>query len=159
MSTVTEPAQAPKPSLQHAWWFSFALRRVPVARSLALAATFFLLSFPIGAQKRREAILRLRDDVSTAMARVSLSEKQAQKLSRSQQTLLLSAQSGRTRKMTTKRDLDGALKEIEKVFHGGPFQREDQELVRQDIDQLRSIERSQRARRYAGGRNYLRQGQ
>jgi hypothetical protein len=159
MSTVMGPAQAPKHSLRQAWWFSFSSRRVPVARSIALAAILFLCSSPVSAQKRREAILRLRDDVSTAMAHASLTEKQTQRLDRCQQTLLLSAQSGRARRMATKRDLDSALKDIERLFHGGPFHAEDQELVRQDIDQLRSIERNQRARRYTRARTYLRQVQ
>jgi hypothetical protein len=51
--------------------------------------------------------------------------------------------------MTAKKDLDNALKDIEKAFHGGLFQPEDRDSVRHDIDQLRDIERNQRARRYA----------
>jgi hypothetical protein len=127
---------------------------VPFARAIALAAAFLILSFDASAQKRREAILRLRDDVSTAMAHVSLNEKQTEKLDRCRQTLLLSAQSGRARKVTARKDLDSALKDIEKSLHGGPFQPADQDLVRQDIDVLRAIERDQRARRYARRRTY-----
>ncbi len=52
-------------------------RRTPwsgcqLKRLLPLAVAFLLLSNPIHAQNRREAILRLRDDVSTAMAHVSV---------------------------------------------------------------------------------------
>jgi hypothetical protein len=127
---------------------------VPFARSIALAVAFLILPFDATAQKRREAILRLRDDVSTAMAHSTLNEKQTEKLDRCRQTLLLSAQSGRLRKVTAKKDLDNALKNIEKAFHGGPFQSEDRDSVRHDIDQLRDIERNQRARRYARQRTY-----
>jgi hypothetical protein len=56
--------------------------------------------------------------------------------------------------VTAKKDLDNALKDIEKALHSGPFQPEDQDLVRKDIDQLRTIERNQRARRYARRRTY-----
>jgi hypothetical protein len=59
---------------------------VRFARSIALAATLLLL--PFQAQKRREAILRLRDDVSPAIAPSTLNEKQTEKLDR-RQTLLL----------------------------------------------------------------------
>ncbi len=155
MNTVTELARDPNARLRQDWWSRNPLRRVPLARPAALAVALFLLSSPLGAQKRREAILRLRDDVSAAMAHASLTEKQTQKLDRCRQTLLVSAQSGRARKMTTKRDLDSALRDIEKVFHVGPFQPEDQNLVRQDIDQLHAIERNQRARRNPRSRIYL----
>lgn len=127
---------------------------MPFARAIALAGVFLILPFQASSQKRRETILRLRDDVSTAMAHASLNEKQTEKLDRCRQTLLLSAQSGRTRKVTAKKDLDSALKDIEKSLHGGPFQPADQDLVRQDIDELRAIERNQRARRYARRRTY-----
>jgi len=127
---------------------------VPFARSIALAAAFLILPFEASAQKRREAILRLRDDVSTAMAHTTLNEKQTEKLDRCRRTLLLSAQSGRARKVTARKDLDNALKDIEKSLHGRPFQPADQDLVRQDIDELRAIERNQRARRYARRRTY-----
>ena len=154
MNTVTAPARVSNARPPQTRWFRFPSRRVPFARSLALALALLILPFQAGSQKRREAILRLRDDVSTAMAHTSLNEKQTEKLDRCRQTLLLSAQSGRTRKVTAKRDLDNALRDIEKSFHGGPFQPADQDLVRQDIDELRAIERNQRARRYARRRIY-----
>lgn len=154
MNRVTEPARVHNARPRQARWIRFPSRRVRFARSIALAAAFLLLSFQATPQKRREAILRLRDHVSTAMAHTSLNEKQTQKLDRCRQTLLLSAQSGRARKMTPRKDLDNALKDIEKALHGGPFHPEDQELVRQDINQLRTIERNQRARRYASRRPY-----
>jgi hypothetical protein len=149
MNTVTAPARVPNARPRHARWFRFPSRRVPFARSIALAATLLILPFQASSQKRRETILRLRDDVSTAMAHAALNEKQTEKLDRCRQTLLLSAQSGRARKITAKKDLDSALKDIEKSLHAGPFQPADQDLVRQDIDELRAIERNQRARRYA----------
>ena len=149
MNTVTAPARASNARLRHARCFRFPSRRVPFARSIALAAAILILPTQGISQKRREAILRLRDDVSTAMAHASLNEKQTEKLDRCRQTLLLSAQSGRARKVTAKKELDNALKDIEKSLHGGPFQSADQDLVRRDIDGLRSIERNQRARRYA----------
>jgi len=51
-------------------------RRTPwsgcwLKRLAPLAVAFLLFSNPIHTQNRREAILRLRDDVSTAMAHVS----------------------------------------------------------------------------------------
>jgi len=154
MNTVTVPARVSKARPRQIRWSQFPSRRVPFACSIALAAAFLILPFEASAQKRREAILRLRDDVSTAMAHTTLNEKQTEKLDRCRQTLLLSAQSGRARKVTAKKDLDNALKDIEKALHGGPFQPEDQDLVRKDIDQLRTIERNQRARRYARRRTY-----
>jgi phosphoenolpyruvate carboxylase len=84
-----------------------ALPSPRVTRLLALAVTLLLLAHPTYAQKRREAILQLRDDVSTAMAHATLTEKQTQKLDHCRQTLLLAAQSGKLRKAATKRDLDG----------------------------------------------------
>lgn len=157
MSTVTEPARVPNACLQQAQQSALPPRRVRFARMLALAACFLLAVVPMHAQKRREAILRLREHVSTAMSHASLTEKQNQKLEQCRQTLLLSAQSGRTRKLTTRKDLDTAIREIERVFHNGPFQPADRDLVRQDVDQLRAIERNQRARRSAAGRSYLSQ--
>lgn len=154
MNTVTEPARVLNTRPRQARCFRFPSWRVPFARSIALAAALLILPCAASSQKRREAILRLRDDVSTAMAHASLNEKQTEKLDRCRQTLLLSAQSGRARKVTAKRDLDNALKDIEKSLHGGPFQPADQDLVRQDIDELRAIERNQRARRYARRRTY-----
>jgi hypothetical protein len=154
MDTVREPARVHNARPRLSRWFRSPSRRVPFARSIALAVAFLILPFDATAQKRREAILRLRDDVSTAMAHSTLNEKQTEKLDRCRQTLLLSAQSGRLRKVTAKKDLDNALKNIEKAFHGGPFQSEDRDSVRHDIDQLRDIERNQRARRYARQRTY-----
>jgi len=121
-----------------------------VARLLALTLTPLLLVHPTYAQKRREAILQLREDVSTAMAHATLTEKQTQKLDHCRQTLLLAAQSGRMRKAVTKRDLDGAVKDIEKAFTGGFFQSDDRDLVREDIAQLRAIERNQQLKRASG---------
>ena len=64
MGTVTDRARVSNASL----------RRVCLARTLTLAATLLLISHPLHAQKRREAILKLREDVSTAMAHVNLNE-------------------------------------------------------------------------------------
>ena len=127
-------------------------------RLISLAATLFLIVSPSYGQKRREALLRLRDDISTAMAHASLNEKQTQKLDRNRQTLLLTAQSGRARKTSSQPNLETTLKEIEKNFHGGPFTPEDRNLVQQDIDQLRAIERNRRARRYSRKRIGMRSG-
>jgi hypothetical protein len=118
-------------------------------RSFLLAAIFLLIVCPTYGQKRREAILRLRDDMSTAMAHVTLNEKQTQKLDRNRQSLLITAQSGRARKTSSQPNLEATLKEIEKMFHSGPFKPEDRSVVQQDIDQLRAIERNRRARRYS----------
>jgi hypothetical protein len=127
-----------------------ALPSPRVARLLALAVTPLLLAHPTYAQKRREAILQLRDDVSTAMAHATLTEKQTQKLDHCRQTLLLAAQSGKLRKAATKRDLDGAVKDIEKTVVVGPFQADDRDVVREDIAQLRAIERNQQLKRASG---------
>lgn len=118
-----------------------------LAGPLTLAIASLLLLQPAHAQKRRDAILQLRDDVSTAMAHATLSEKQTQKLDHCRQTLLLAAESGRVHKAATKRDLDAAVKDIERALNGGPFQGEDRDLVRQDIAQLRTIERDQQIKR------------
>jgi hypothetical protein len=154
MNTVTETARVLNARPRQARWFRPPSRRVRFARSIAFAAAFLLLPFDASAQKRRAAILRLHDDVSTAMAHSTLSEKQTEKLDRCRQTLLLSAQSGRARKVTARKDLDNAMKDIEKALHGGPFQPEDRDLVHKDIDQIRDIERNQRARQYARRRAY-----
>jgi len=127
--------------------YGTGLRRVCLARPLTLAVTSILLLPAAHAQKRRDAILQLRDDVSTAMAHARLAEKQTEKLDHCRQTLLLAAQSGRVHKAATKRDLDAALKDIERAFDGGPFQAEDRDLVRQDIAQLRAIERDRQNKR------------
>jgi len=68
---------------------------VRLAQPVTLAVTSVFLLQPAHAQKRREAILQLRDDVAIAMAHASLTEKQIQKPDHSRQTLLLAAQSGR----------------------------------------------------------------
>ena len=136
MGTVTDRARVSNASL----------RRVCLARTLTLAATLLLISHPLLAQKRRETILRLREDVSTAMAHVNLNEKQIQKLDRCRQTLLVSAQSGRARGTGRKKDLDGAVSDIAKLFRGNMFLQEDRGAVLQDIEQLRTLERNQRAR-------------
>ena len=75
-------------------------------RLILLAATFLLIVSPNYGQKRREVILRLRDDISTAMAHASLNEKQTQKLDRNRQSLLLTAQSGRARKTSSQPNLE-----------------------------------------------------
>src|SRR5260370_26460918 len=90
MNTVTAPARVPNARPRQARCFRFPSRRVPFACAIALAAVFLILPSQAISQKRREAILRLRDDVSTAMAHTSLTEKQTEKLDRSPQTLLLS---------------------------------------------------------------------
>jgi hypothetical protein len=110
---------------------------------LTLAVASVLFSNPLCAQNRREAILRLRDDVSAAMAHVSVQEKQTQKLDHCRQTLLMATQSGPAR--ATRRDLDQALRDIEKVLHSSSFLQDDRDAVRQDISQIRAIERNPRA--------------
>jgi hypothetical protein len=147
MNPVPEPAQVSNARTRAAPPV-FASRRV--ARLLALAITPLILVCSAYPQKRREAILQLRDDVTTAMSHATLTEKQTQKLDRSRQTLLLAAQSGKMRKAATKRDLDGAVKDIEKALSDGPFQGDDRDVVREDIAQLRAIERTQQVKR-AGG--------
>ena len=116
-------------------------------RSPAFAATLLLIAHRMPAQNRREVILRLREDVSTATAHVSLNEMQTLKLDRCRQTLLMAAQSGSVDKAASGKDLDGALRDIEKYFQKDLFLQEDRDAVRQDISQLRAIERRQRARR------------
>ena len=147
MNLVPQLAQVSKVFPRAAWPACTSPR---MARLLALTLTPLLLVHTTHAQKRREAILQLRDDVSTAMAHATLTEKQVQKLDHCRQTLLLAAQSGRMRKAATKRDLDGAVKDIEKAFTGGPFQVDDRDVVRQDIAQLRAIERNQQLKRASG---------
>jgi hypothetical protein len=147
MNPVPQPAQVSR-ARPRAARFAFASPRV--ARLVALAIAPLLLAHPTYAQKRREAILQLRDDVSTAMSHATLTEKQTQKLDRSRQTLLLAAQSGKLRKAATKRDLDSAVKEIEKALSEGPFQAGDRDVVREDIAQLRVIERNQQLKRASG---------
>ena len=147
MNAVPEPAEVSNAQSRRTW-----LRRAHLVHVLAFAAALLLFSYPLFAQKRRETILRLRDDVSTAMAHANMTQKQTQRLDRCRQTLLLAAQSGRRRKAASRKDLDGAVRDIEKALQNGPFQSDDSNLVRQDIDQLRAIERNQRARR--AGRLY-----
>jgi hypothetical protein len=110
---------------------------------MPLAVAFLLFSHQIHAQNRREAILRLRDDVSAAMAHVSIEEKQTQKLDHCRQTLLMATQSGPAR--ATRRDLDQALRDIEKIFHDSSLLQDDRDAVRQDISEIRAIERNPRA--------------
>ncbi len=126
---------------------AFTWRRLCLMPPLTLAVSSILLLQPLYAQKRRDAVLQLRDDVSTAMAHISLTEKQTQKLDRCRQTLLLAAQSGRVRKSVSKRDLDAAVRDIEKAINAPPFQADDRNLVRDDIAQLRAIERNQQVKR------------
>jgi hypothetical protein len=139
MGTATEPAQVNNAARQ-----VFRLRRAHAERLLTLAVAFVLFSDPLHAQNRREAILRLRDDVSAAMAHVGVEEKQTQKLDHCRQTLLLATQSGTAR--ATRKDLDQALRDIEKIFHRNSFLPDDRDAVRQDISQIRAIERNPRAR-------------
>ncbi len=120
------------------------------ARLLAVGAGLLVLVSPTYAQKRREAILQLRDDVSTAMSHATLTEKETQKLDHCRQTLLLAAQSGKMRKAVTRRDLDGAVKDIEKALNTSPFQTGDRDAVREDIVQLRTIQRNQQLKRASG---------
>jgi hypothetical protein len=139
MGTATEPAQVNNAARQ-----VFRLRRAHAERLLTLAVASVLFSDPLHSQNRREAILRLRDDVSAAMAHVSMEEKQTQKLDHCRQTLLLATQSGAAR--ATRKDLDQALRDIEKIFHSNSFLQDDRDAVRQDISQIRAIERNPRAR-------------
>jgi hypothetical protein len=138
MGTATEPAQ-----VNNAAPLVFRLRRAH-AELLTLAVASVLFLDPLHAQNRREAILRLRDDVSAAMAHISIEEKQTQRLDHCRQTLLLATQSGPAR--ATRKDLDQALRDIEKIFHGNSFLQHDRDAVRQDISQIRAMERNPRAR-------------
>lgn len=122
-------------------------RRVSGITALTLATIVLSTSSPVFCQKRREAILRLRDDVSTAIAHTSLNEKQTQKLDRCRETLLLAAQSGRARHTVPVRDLHGALKDIEKTIRSGRFQPDDRTVVQQDINQVRWLEQYRRTQR------------
>src|SRR6266851_1721159 len=122
-------------------------RRTPwsgcwLKRLAPLAVAFLLFSNPIHAQNRREAILRLRDDVSTAMAHVNVEEKLTQKLDHCRQTLLMAAQSGPAR--ATRKDLDQALRDIDKIFRSGSFLPDDRDAVHRDISQVRAIQRNPR---------------
>src|SRR5689334_20924062 len=130
MGTATEPALVNNAPRQ-----VFRLRRAP-AELLTLAVAFLLFPNLVRAQNRREAILRLRDDVSAAMAHVSVEEKQTQKLDHCRQTLLLATQSGPAR--ATRKDLDQALRDIEKIFRSNSFLQDDRDAVRQDINQVRA---------------------
>lgn len=144
MSKEAEPGSNAK---WQAFRSAHGLRRAPLAHWLALAAICFLISQPVQAQNRREAILQLRDDAAAAMAHVSLQEKQTQKLDHCRQTLLLASQPGQKSAGGTNKDLDAAVSDIEKLFRKGPFLEEDRKTVAQDIHQLRAIERNQQARR------------
>jgi len=123
------------------------LQRMRLARPIAFAAAVLLFSFPLVAQRRRQAVLHLREDVSSAMSHVTLNGKQTQKLDRCRQTLLLAAQSGKARKTVTPADLDRAVNHIDKISRSAGFQDGDRERIRQDIDELRAIERRQNVRR------------
>src|SRR5690349_6328260 len=133
---VTEVARVPINGLGRARRPRLNVRRVNFVAMLSLAAIVLSSSSPMSGQKRREAILRLRDDVSTVVARTSLTEKQTHKLDRCRATLLLAAQPGRARRAVPKGDLHAALKAIEKTMHSVPFQPEDRNLVQQDINQV-----------------------
>ena len=122
-------------------------RQVSLITALSLAAVVLSTSSPVFGQKRREAILLLRDDVSTAIAHNILNQNQTQKLDRCRETLLLAAQSGRARRTVPARDLHGALKDIEKTIQSGPFEPDDRTVVQQDINQVRSIDRNRRMQR------------
>jgi len=148
MHTLPEPAPATS-ALPRALMLPFGLRRVCIARPLTLAVASILLLQSVHAQKRRDAILQLRDDVSTAMAHASLTEKQTERLDHCRQTLLLAAQSGRVHKAATRHDLHNAVKDIERAISTGPFEPGDRDLVRQDIAQLRAIEHDQQLKRAA----------
>lgn len=145
---ATEVARASSIGLGRAGRPGLILRRRINFVAVVWLAAMAVSSAPTAyGQKRREAILRLRDDVSTAIARSSLTQKQTQKLDRCRATLLVAAQSGRARHVAPEGDLHGALKDIERTMRSSRFQPEDRTVVQQDINQLRLIEQSHRARR------------
>jgi hypothetical protein len=109
---------------------------------LALAFVPLLISVPTHAQHRRELLVRLRDDVSTAVAHASLTEKQRQNMDRCQQTLLLAAQSRRDRKLVNDRDLQHALKDLEKAGKDAAFRAQDRQAIESDLQEYRRIERN-----------------
>jgi len=111
---------------------------------LALAFVPLLISVPTHAQHRRELLLRLRDDVSTAVAHASLTEKQTQNMDRCQQMLLLAAQSRRDHKhkLVNDRDLQHALKDLEKAGKDAAFRPEDRQAIESDLQEYRRIERN-----------------
>ncbi len=109
---------------------------------LALAFVPLIISVPTHAQHRRELLLRLRDDVSTAVAHASLTEKHMQNMDRCQQTLLLAAQSRRNQKLVNDRDLQHALKDLEKAGKDAAFRPEDRQAIESDLQEYRRIERN-----------------
>jgi hypothetical protein len=137
MGTATEPAQVNSATHQF-----FRLRRAHADRLAPLAVAFLLTSIAVHAQSRREVILRLREDVSSAMAHVSVEEKQTKKLDHYRQTLLMATQSDRAR--ATQKDLDQALRDIEKIFRNSSFLQDDRVAVQNDISQIRATERNPR---------------
>ena len=86
--------------------------------------------------------MRLRDDVSTAVAHASLTEKQTQNMDRCQQTLLLAAQSRRDRKLVSDRDVQHALKDLEKAGKDAAFRPQDRQAIESDLREYRRIERN-----------------
>jgi hypothetical protein len=109
---------------------------------LTLAFVPLLISVPTHAQHRRELLLRLRDDVSTAVAHASLTEKHTQNMDRCQQTLLLAAQSRRGQKLVNDRDLQHALKDLEKAGKDAAFRAQDRQAIESDLQEYRRIERN-----------------
>jgi len=109
---------------------------------LALAFVPLLISVPTHAQHRRELLVRLRDDVSTAVAHSSLTEKQRQNMDRCQQTLLLAAQSRRDHKLVNDRDLQHALKDLEKAGKDAAFRPQDRQAIESDLREYRRVERN-----------------
>ena len=109
---------------------------------LALAFVPLLISVPTHAQHRRELLVRLRDDVSTAVAHSSLAEKQRQNMDRCQQTLLLAAQSRRDHKLVNDRDLQHALKDLEKAGKDAAFRPQDRQAIESDLREYRRVERN-----------------
>ena len=109
---------------------------------LALLLLPLLIAVPTHAQHRRELLLRLRDDVSTAVAHASLTEKQTQNMDRCQQTLLLAAQSRRGQKVVNDRDLQHALKGLEKAGKDAAFRPQDRQAIESDLREYRRIERN-----------------
>jgi len=109
---------------------------------LALPLLPLLIVVPTHAQHRHELLLRLRDDVSTAVAHASLTEKQTQNMDRCQQTLLLAAQSRRDHKLVSDRDVQHALKDLEKAGKDAAFRPQDRQAIESDLREYRRIERN-----------------
>lgn len=115
------------------------MQRIP---HLALAVLPLLIAVPTHAQHRRELLVRLRDDVSTAVAHARLTEKQTQNLDRCRQTLLLAAQSRPDSRLVNDRDLQHALKDLEKAGKDPAFRAEDRQAIERDLREYRRIERN-----------------